>query len=191
MRRFATLAALIVFAALVAGGQENVSAPSPTNLQNVGGSAVATAASGTQRVGITGNAGAIFDAATNGAAPANQIWHVATPSTASGAAISSSVKATLTSSVNVKASAGNVFGVMAINGAASTCWIQFINSAAAGTLGTGVITAIPLPASTTQPIWITLPYPVNFSTGIAVGIATTNSGSTACGTGGNVTVFFQ
>lgn len=112
------------------------------------------------------------------------------PSTASTSAISASAKATLTTSTNVKASTGNVYGIFALNGAASTCWVELINSASAGTLGTAVIFSIPLPASTTQPVWITLPYPVNFSTGIAIGIATTNGGATACGTAGNVTVFF-
>ena len=116
---------------------------------------------------------------------ANQV-----PTATSTTAISAAAKATLTASVNVKASSGNVFAVMGINGAASTCWIQFINSASAGTLGTGVIFAVPLPASTTQPIYITLPFPVNFSTGIAVGISTTATGATACGTAGNITVFF-
>jgi len=117
----------------------------------------------------------------------------ALPDVAAAVALSNSVKATLTTAVNVKASAGNVYGVFALNGAASTCWIQFINSAGAGTLGTGVIFSIPLPASTTQPVWVG-PAPMalgNFSTGIAVGIATTATGSSACGTGGNLTVFYK
>jgi hypothetical protein len=80
---------------------------------------------------------------------------------------------------------------MALNGAASTCWVEFVNSAGAGTLGTAPIFSVPLPASTTQPIWITLPFPVAFSTGIAVGIATLVNGSVACGTGGNLTVFYN
>jgi hypothetical protein len=183
MRPIATLVALVL------AFQLNVSAPSPTNVQNIGGSAVSTAATGVQKVGITGNAGAVFDAATNGAAPANQIWHVATPTTATGAAISASGKATITISVNVKASAGNVYGVYAVNGAASVCWVEFVNSATAGTLGTAVILSIPLPASGVSNV--TFPYPVNFSTGIAVGIASAVNGASACGTAGNLTVFFQ
>lgn len=108
------------------------------------------------------------------------------------AVLSASSQATLTASVNVKASAGNVYGVFALNGAASTCWVQFINSASAGTLGTGVIFAVPLPASTTQPVWIQLDTALsNFAAGIAVGVATTPTGAVACGTGGNVIVFYK
>jgi len=115
------------------------------------------------------------------------------PDTASAVALSNATKATLTTSSNVKSSAGNVYGVFAINGAASTCWIQFINASGAGTLGTNVIFSIPLPASTTQPIWVgpTTLALANFSTGIAVGIATTATGSSGCGTGGNLTVFYK
>jgi hypothetical protein len=43
------------------------------NVNQVAGAAVATAASGTLKVGITGNAGAALDAANNAAAPANEL----------------------------------------------------------------------------------------------------------------------
>jgi hypothetical protein len=115
------------------------------------------------------------------------------PAAGSPFSLTASSKSTVTSSVNVKASTGNVYGVFAINGAASTCWIQFINSAGAGTIGTGVIFAIPLPASTTQPVYVA-PSPFalsNFSTGIAVGVATTATGAVACGAGANLTVWYQ
>jgi len=41
------------------------------NTAQIGGSTVSTAATGVQKVGVVGNAGAAFDAANNGAAPAN------------------------------------------------------------------------------------------------------------------------
>lgn len=116
------------------------------------------------------------------------------PTTASGAAVSaSSLTASITTTgTNVKASAGNLYGVFAINGIASVCWVQFVNSATGGTLGTASIVSFPLPASTTQPIWIPLTYPVNFSTGIAVGVSTTAGGATACGTtGASITVIYK
>lgn len=125
--------------------------------------------------------------------PSPTVASLPQPATLSSSAFSSSVQATLTASVNVKASAGNVYGVQALNGAASTCWVQFINSATAGTLGTGVIFSIPLPASTTQPVAVG-PGDIalaNFTAGIAVGIATTPTGAVACGTAGNLTVFYQ
>jgi hypothetical protein len=193
VRKFATFALLIFGFAWLASGQTNVSSPSPLNLSQIAGTAAGTATAGVLKVGVVGNAGGAVDAATNAAAPANILWQVQAPSTATGVALTSSTKATLTASVNVKATAGNVYGVFAMNGAASTCWIQFINSATAGTLGTGVILSVPLPASTTQPIWLN-PGPLalaSFSSGIAVGIATTATGASACGTGGNVDVFYQ
>jgi hypothetical protein len=129
-----------------------------------------------------------------GNTPNTTAWLVQhNPITTAGNALSTSAKAAVTASVNVKAATGNVYGVFALNGAASTCWIQFINSATAGTLGTGVILSIPLPASITQPVYVQ-PAPfalANFAAGIAVGIATTPAGAVACGTGGNVTVFFN
>lgn len=115
------------------------------------------------------------------------------PSISSTVALTPTAKATLTASSNVKATPGNVYGVFAINGAASVCWVQFINSTGAGTLGTGVVFSVPLPGSTTQPVYIP-PGSValaNFTSGIAVGIATTPTGATACGTAGNVVVFAE
>jgi hypothetical protein len=128
------------------------------------------------------------------AAPVSQsgTWSL-NPVTTSGNALTAAAKASVTSSVNVKASAGNVYGLFALNGAASTCWVQFINSASAGTLGTGVIFSIPLPASITQPVYVQpAPFALsNFAAGIAVGIATTATGAVACGTAGNLTVFYD
>jgi hypothetical protein len=169
----------------------NVSQPSPANISQIAGAPASTAASGVLKVGIVGSAGATVDAATNAAVPTNQIWSVHAPSTAAGAAVSSSTKSSVTTSVNVKASAGSVYGIYALNGAASVCWVELINSSGAGTLGTGVTFSVPLPASITQPVWIPFTYPVNFSSGIAVGIASAAGGASGCGTAGNVVVFYQ
>jgi len=164
---------LILAAGVILSGETNISSPQTVGL--VAGSAVVG------KVGI--------DQTTPGTTNAFEV----VPDTAAAVAFSNSTKATLTTAVNVKASAGNVYGVFALNGAASTCWIQFLNSASTGTLGTAVIFSVPLPASTTQPVWVS-PAPqalANFSTGIAVGISTTATGASACGTGGNITVFYK
>lgn len=135
---------------------------------------------------IVGNSGTSLDGTTAGILDFYQ-----RPSTSANVALSNAVKLTVTSSVNVKASAGNVYGVSANNGAAAVCWVQFINSAGAGTLGTGVIFSVVMPTSGT----VTIPPGAlalgNFSTGIAVGIASATNSSTACGTAGNLTVFYQ
>jgi len=127
------------------------------------------------------------------ATPPSQHMHVqvgATTDAQIGAA--SVIKTNVTASVNVKASFGNLYGLYVLNGAASTCYVQVINSASAGTIGTNVVAAFPLPASTTTPVYLPFEPPVGgFTNGIAVGIATTANGSTPCGTGGNVTVLYQ
>lgn len=115
------------------------------------------------------------------------------PSSVAGTALNSSTQSALTTPAVVKTSGGNVFGMYALNGAASTCWVQLSNSASSPTLGTGVVFSIPLPASTTQPLYLTPSMLAlgNFSTGISVGIATTATGSTPCGSGGNLVVFYE
>jgi len=60
-----------------------------TELTKVAGTATSTAAAGVQKVGIVGNAGAIFDAATAAAVPANGIYNglraaTANPTNATG-----------------------------------------------------------------------------------------------------------
>lgn len=116
---------------------------------------------------------------------------VNTPGVSTGDALSASIKTSLTTSVNVKASAGNVYGMSVANGAAAICYVQMIDSAGTGTLGTGVIFAIALPVSGT----VSIPPGVfalgNFPTGIAVGIASTANTNSACGTAGNITVFYK
>lgn len=90
--------------------------------------------------------------------------------------------ATVTSSVNFKASAGNLYGFGIVNGAGAGCWFQCVNSAGAGTLGTAVIFQVPIPTSASiyQPPG-TVPLG-SFSAGIACGVASAVNGASACGT---------
>lgn len=137
----------------------------------------------------TGGAGVSVRAVTKISTAAPAI----APGAAAITALSTSTKAALTTAVVVKASSGNLYGAYALNGAASTCWLQFLNASASPALGTSVILAVPLPASATQPVYI-VPTEIalaNFTTGISVGIATTAAGSTACGTGGNVVIEYE
>jgi hypothetical protein len=53
------------------GDDWSLTANQSVNNAQVGGSAITTAAAGVQKVGVVGNAGAIFDAATGAAVPAN------------------------------------------------------------------------------------------------------------------------
>jgi len=73
MRKTIIFCALLLGCVWILEGQTQISAPSPVNVQNIGGTAVGTAAAGVQKVGIVGNANAAIDAANNAAAPANVI----------------------------------------------------------------------------------------------------------------------
>lgn len=94
----------------------------------------------------------------------------------------------VTTAVNPKSTAGNVYGADIENPNTSVCWLQFYNSTAP-TLGTSVIFAIPVLAS--GGIAKNLPFPVNFSTAISIAATTTATGSTACSTGMGVTLYYQ
>lgn len=108
--------------------------------------------------------------------------YVAEAATTSATGLTTTGAATVTSSVNFKASAGNVYGFGVVNGAGAGCWLQCVNSAGAGTLGTAVIFQAPLPTSATA---YSGPGPIplgSFSTGIACGVASAVNGASACGT---------
>jgi hypothetical protein len=116
-----------------------------------------------------------MDAATG----AQFVGEVAT-TTATG--VTTTGIATVTVSQSIKASAGNLYGFSVVNGAGAGCWLQCVNSAGAGTLGTAVIfqAAIPTSGSVYQSPG---PFPLgNFSTGIACGMASAINGASACGT---------
>lgn len=81
--------------------------------------------------------------------------------------------------VNIKASAGNLYGFSITNETAAAAYIEFFDTAAAPTLGTTAVAfAIKLPASqniTIPPGEIALR---NFTTGIGFAVTTTENGST-------------
>jgi hypothetical protein len=113
------------------------------------------------------------------------------PIAGSASALSSAALATLTASASVKALAGNVYAIAYQNGAASACWVECVDSAGAGTLGTAPVFSIPMGANGVGFVEVAGMALGQFSTGIACGIATAPSGATPCGTAGNVTVFYK
>jgi hypothetical protein len=186
----AFLLCLSAFAISESQGGLNISQPSPMNISQVGGSTVSTATTGVLKVGITGNAGAVVDAATNGAAPANQIWNVPSPTTATGAAVTMKFINASGAAVSVKAAAGNLYGFCLTNETTAVEYAEFFNTASAPTLGTtAVVLAIKLPISASVcPNLSALPLTA-FSTGIGFASVTTENGSTTASiTGG---LFYQ
>lgn len=159
-------------------------------INKIGNNAVVQAAAGKMMVGIEGNTGAIIDGVINGAAPANVLWETVAPSTAASAACSVSAQAALTV-INVKASAGNVYGIHVFNGAAATTFLQFYNTAGVPTLGTAVVWSIGIPAGQSIVIPVGAIALANFATGIGIGAATTYAGAVAPATAPQVTIFFR
>jgi len=92
---------------------------------------------------------------------------------------------------NIKPSAGNLYALFVSNPNASVIWLQLFNNASTPTLGASVITAIPIGASYTGMISVAPLALANFTTGIAIGAATTASGNTAPGTAPSVTPFYK
>jgi len=174
------------------------------DLASVNGTTVVTAASGVQKVGISGNAGASVDAAVNsGAAPANVIWTAHAPVTVSQGSLTAKYINSTASAV-IKNSAGSLYGVQAISlqttsTSAGTLFIHFFNTSTTTGLTTGTwLFSVPIPApssaSTSAQMNISPgSYALaNFSNGITVVVnATSTSNTTAGGTGVCAVFFFE
>ena len=151
----------------------------PHNLTQVNSSAVSTAATGVQKVGIVGNAGATLDAAV-GTLPTNSQAVIAVPSSGAGAALSAKTLNAIATATNIDGSAGNLYGFMLANASTSAGFIQFFNTSTTST--TGAVIIIPIAASAT--VYVApgnLPL-LNFTTGIAINVSTTVGGTTELST---------
>jgi len=93
--------------------------------------------------------------------------------------------------VNIKASAGNVYGMAIANKTASPLYIQFYNTAGVPTLGTSVTWWVPVLAS--QQIFIPIGdvAMANHTTGIGIGASTTPTSTGTPATAPDVVVFYK
>jgi hypothetical protein len=82
---------------------------------------------------------------------------------------------------NIKASAGNLYGLVLGNSGAATCWLQLFNTAGTPTAGTSVVDSYMVQAGVTVVIPPGIFAAENFATGIGAAGATTDSGSTTTG----------
>ena len=114
------------------------------------------------------------------------------PTSASSGAISVFHVVGSTSTFNtVKASAGNVYGAYVFNPNATPCYLVFYN-ATAPTIGTtGIVQAFGIQAGTQAELQPGSFAMANFSTGITVASTTTDGGSSVCGTGMSLNVWYQ
>lgn len=93
---------------------------------------------------------------------------------------------------NVKASAGNLYGFVFGNNGTIPCFIQFMNTAGTPTAGTSVLDSYMVQAGTELAVPVGIFGITNYSTGIGVAGATSDSGATTtgCTTTISVTVFY-
>lgn len=110
--------------------------------------------------------------------------------TASSGACSVSNQASL-ATPNIKASAGNVYGISVVNKDAALLYIQFYNTAGTPTRGTSVVWWIPVAASATVNIPPGAMALANHSAGIGVTAATTATGSGAPSTAPDVVIYYK
>jgi hypothetical protein len=111
---------------------------------------------------------------------------------ATTAAVGTSTGATdVNTTANIKASAGNVYGVSCVNNNASACFLQFYNTAGSPTCGTSVVWSLALPTSGTLNIPPGAMPIANHATGIGVCMGTTRTGATACTTANSCTIFYK
>ena len=147
------------------------------NTAQIGASTIVTAAAGVQKVGIVGNGAATLDSAIlSGAAPTNTLWITSAPSSVASAALLAKVFSAVAVATTIKASAGNLYGFTLISATATAGFVQFFNTATTAT--SGAVLIVPIAASgtiTLTPSQIAL---LNFSTGIAINVATTVGGTT-------------
>lgn len=186
-----------------------VSAQQPVQLQTYNGGGAVALGHGTAATALrvelptdgTGVVGLIAGTAVIGhvivdTAPSTAVTGTVTvngaPTTASANALSRFHNSSA-AGVSVKASAGNLYGMVLGNGGTVPCYLQVVNTAGTPTAGTSVVDSYMVQAGTTLAVPPGLLALTTYSTGIGVAGATTDGGATTtgCTTTFSVTVFYQ
>jgi hypothetical protein len=120
---------------------------------------------------------------------ANKYLLVSAEATTTGGA-TPKIFSALTTTVLVQAGAHQVYKAQCDNIAgAAAAWVQLIDTASAGALGTGVVDQIPLPIGGTG--GFALATGETFANGIVIGAATASNGATAVSTAVNCSVAYK
>lgn len=145
---------------------------------NLGKAEDAVAASGDTGIAVWGvrrdtpasNVSAAGDYAEIGISGNGAVWATTVPTAAQvGYTVSRVIAAATTNATSVKASAGQVYGWVLCNNAASAKFVKLYNKASAPTVGTDTpVMTIAVPAN--QTVLIELKNGIKFSTGIALAI---------------------
>lgn len=101
--------------------------------------------------------------------------------------------ASTAAAANVKASAGNLYGLVLGNSGTIPCWLQVMNTAGTPTAGTSVVDSYMVQAGVTVIIPPGVFALTNYGTGIGVAGATADGGATTtgCTTTFSVTIYYQ
>lgn len=102
------------------------------------------------------------------------------PGTGSGVAFSR-YHSSSAAAANVKASAGNLYGLVLGNSGTVPCWVQIFNTAGTPTAGSSVVDSYFVQAGVTVVVPASTFALTNYGTGIAAAGATTDSGATTTG----------
>jgi len=121
----------------------------------------------------------------------NNVAVTVSPSTGAGNALSASSQSALTTAVVVKAAAGGLYGFQVTNGAASVCYLQFINAASAPVLGTAATYSFAIPASGTLTLQPGSYSMSAYATGISVGVSSAYNGASACASPATAVIFYK
>jgi hypothetical protein len=113
------------------------------------------------------------------------------PNSLAAQALSASSQSSLTTAVVVKAAAGNLYGFSVTNGAATTCYIQFINVSSSPSLGTTSTYSFAVPGTGTLTVGPNAIGLSHYTSGISVGMSTAYNGSSACGTAATAVIFYD
>lgn len=145
---------------------------------NLGKAEDAVAASGDTGIAVwavrrdtpTSNVNAAGDYAEIGVSGNGAVWTTVVPTAAQvGCTVSRVISAATTNATSVKASAGQVYGWVLCNNAASAKFVKLYNKASAPTVGTDIpVMTIAVPAN--QTVLIELKNGIKFATGIALAI---------------------
>ncbi len=169
-----------------------------TQASQVQGTAASGSASSGNPIEVAGvNAGNAITIATDGSGNVGVnvqtlpiVSVIAGASNLGAATVTASSQSSLTTAVAVKASFGNLYGFSVTNGAASVCYLQFINAASGPTLGTASTYSFAVPASGSLTVIGNIGLS-HYSTGISVGMSTAYNGSAACGTAATAVIFYD
>jgi hypothetical protein len=180
--------------------QLNISQPSPVNVTQVGGAAVDTnsgnKSAGTLRVVLATDQPALTNKLLVTPDTNAQVVPVTTATTTDSALGCYLQSAASTNATNCKASAGNFYGVRAVNTTATVYFLRMYNASGSPTCSsaTGFIESIPIPANASGAgIMAVTHVPVGYSTGIA--FCFTGGGSstdnTSAATGVYLVVYYK